>query len=202
VAAGLTLVEPLAEVEVNVPGVMAMLVAPETDQLSVLLEPAAMLAGLAVKELMAGLPCAGVTVTVSVEVTEPAVLLAVSVYVVVAAGLTLIEPLAAVDVNVPGAIAMLVAPETDQLRVLLDPEAMPEGLAAKEPICGAEFCCGGVVCEVAEPAQPARATQQTSAQTSTQTANARETAPREPGLPLRNGAGEFMAPPFVLASPV
>ena len=54
VAVGLTLVEPLADVEVNVPGVMAMLVAPLTDQLSVLLEPEVMLVGLAVKELIVG----------------------------------------------------------------------------------------------------------------------------------------------------
>ena len=79
VAAGLTIVEPLAEVEVKEPGVMAMLVAPVTVQLSMLLEPAAMLAGPAVNESTAGLPCAAVTVTVSEEVTEPVALLAVSV---------------------------------------------------------------------------------------------------------------------------
>ena len=55
VAVGLTLVEPLADVDVNVPGVMAMLVAPVVAQLSVLLEPEVMLVGLAVKEVMVGL---------------------------------------------------------------------------------------------------------------------------------------------------
>jgi hypothetical protein len=54
VAVGLTLVEPLANVEVNVPGVMAMLVAPLVAQLSVLLESAFTLVGLAVKEVIAG----------------------------------------------------------------------------------------------------------------------------------------------------
>ncbi len=75
---GLTLVEPLADVDVKVPGVMAMLVAPVVDQLSVLLEPEEMLVGLAVKELMVGL-LAAVTVTVSIDVVEPVALVAVRV---------------------------------------------------------------------------------------------------------------------------
>ena len=82
VAAGLTFVEPLADVDVNVPGVMAMLAAPVTTQLSELLEPAAMLVGLAVNEVMAGLLGGGalaVTVTVTVDVVDPDELLAVSV---------------------------------------------------------------------------------------------------------------------------
>ena len=79
VAVGLTLVEPLADEEVNAPGVMAILVAPLVAQLRRLLEPEVILAGLAVKELMVGLLPAGVTVTVAVDVTEPAELVAVSV---------------------------------------------------------------------------------------------------------------------------
>jgi hypothetical protein len=78
VAVGLTLVEPLADADVNVPGVMAMLVAPLVAQLSVLLEPEVILVGLAVNELMPG-SLAAVTVTVSVEVVEPAALVAVNV---------------------------------------------------------------------------------------------------------------------------
>lgn len=54
VAVGLTLVEPVADVDVKVPGVMAMLVAPVTIQLSVLLAPELMLVGSAVKEAMVG----------------------------------------------------------------------------------------------------------------------------------------------------
>jgi len=65
-------------VDVNVPGVMAILVAPVVVQLSVLLEPEVMLAGLAVKELIVGL-LAPFTVTVSVDMAEPAALVAVSV---------------------------------------------------------------------------------------------------------------------------
>jgi len=55
-----------------------MLVAPVVAQLSVLLEPEAMLVGLAVKELIVGL-LAAFTVRDSVEVAEPAALVAVSV---------------------------------------------------------------------------------------------------------------------------
>ena len=79
VAVGLTLVDPLAVVEVKVPGVMAILVAPLVTQLRVLLEPDVMLVGLAVKELIIGLLGCALTVTVAVDVTEPAALVAVSV---------------------------------------------------------------------------------------------------------------------------
>jgi ribose/xylose/arabinose/galactoside ABC-type transport system permease subunit len=78
VAVGLTLVEPLGDVDVNVPGVMAILVAAVVAQLSVLLEPVVILVGRAVKELMVGL-LAAFTVTVRVDVVEPAALVAVSV---------------------------------------------------------------------------------------------------------------------------
>jgi hypothetical protein len=78
VPVGLTLVEPLADVEVNVPGVMAILLAPVVAQLSVLLEPEVILEGLAVKELISGL-LAVLTVTVCVDVVSPAALVAVSV---------------------------------------------------------------------------------------------------------------------------
>ncbi|MGA2950311.1 MAG: hypothetical protein WBP65_10540 [Candidatus Sulfotelmatobacter sp.] len=57
---------------------MARLAAPVVAQLSVLLEPEAILVGLAVKELIIGL-LAVFTVTVSMDVVEPAVLVAVSV---------------------------------------------------------------------------------------------------------------------------
>jgi hypothetical protein len=80
VAVGLTLVEPLAEVEVKEPGVTAMLVAPLVDQFSVLLEPELMLVGFAVKELIVGLlELLEFTVTVTVDVLEPEELVAVRV---------------------------------------------------------------------------------------------------------------------------
>ncbi|HTT34044.1 MAG TPA: hypothetical protein VMH48_10620 [Methylomirabilota bacterium] len=75
---GLTFVEPVAEVDVNVPGVMAMVVAPLVVQLRVLLEPEVMLVGLAEKELIVGaLPA--FTVTVTFKVLEPVEFVAVSV---------------------------------------------------------------------------------------------------------------------------
>ncbi len=70
VAVGLTLVEPLADVDVNDPGVIAILDAPEVAQLKVLLEPEVMLVGFAAKELIVGL-LPDVTVTVAVAVTDP-----------------------------------------------------------------------------------------------------------------------------------
>ena len=48
-------VEPLADVDVNVPGVMARLVAPADAQLSALLVPEFMLVGFAVKEVIVGI---------------------------------------------------------------------------------------------------------------------------------------------------
>jgi len=78
VALGLTVVEPLADVEVNGPGVIAMLVAPLVAQFNVLPAPGAMLAGFAVKELIVGL-LAAITDTTTVAVVAPAALTAVSV---------------------------------------------------------------------------------------------------------------------------
>jgi hypothetical protein len=72
-------VEPLAEVEVNEPGVMLTLVAPLVAQLNVLLDPDVMLVGLAVNEEIVGLDGAGFTVTVTVLVADPALLVAVNV---------------------------------------------------------------------------------------------------------------------------
>ena len=79
VVVGLTLVEPVAELEVKVPGVIETVVAPEVDQLRVLLEPELMLEGVAVKELIVGLLAETVTVTVTVDVLEPEELVAVTV---------------------------------------------------------------------------------------------------------------------------
>ena len=56
----------------------------------------------------------------------------------VAVGLTLMEPVADVEVNVPGVMAMLAAPDVVQLRVLLAPELIPVGLAANEAIVGSD----------------------------------------------------------------
>jgi hypothetical protein len=78
VTVGLKLVDPVAEVEVKLPGVMAILVAPVVVQASVLLKPEAIFVGLAVKESIVGL-LGGVKVTVTVDVLEPTSFVAVSV---------------------------------------------------------------------------------------------------------------------------
>ena len=145
--------------EVNVPGVMATLVAPLVDQLSVLLEPEFMLPGSAANELIVGLLPVLSIVTVSVAVVEPAALVAVRVYVVVTVGLTLVEPLADVEVNVPGVMATLVAPLVDQLSVLLlEPGVRLSGPAANELIVGAEPFPGESIGDIDE-LQPASKTQ-------------------------------------------
>ena len=54
VTVGFIVVEPLADVEVKVPGVMAILVAPAATQLSVLLVPEFMLVGFATKDVIIG----------------------------------------------------------------------------------------------------------------------------------------------------
>jgi hypothetical protein len=81
-------------------------------------------------------PPAATMVTCAVAVTEPAALVAVSVYVVVAFGLTLVEPLPDAEAKEPGEMVILVAPDVLQLSVLLEPEVMLEGLAMKELIVG------------------------------------------------------------------
>ena len=56
-----------------------------------------------------------------------------------------VEPLAAVDVNVPGVMAIVVAPVAAQLRVLLEPEFMLVGFAVKEVTAGIEPLLVGAV---------------------------------------------------------
>ncbi len=103
--------------------------------------------------VIAKAPPDALTVTVAVLVVEPVVLVAVNVYVVVAVGLTLVEPVADVDVKVPGVMAMLVAPEVIQLRVLLLPEVRLAGSAVKEVMAGTEPVGAGAVVEP-QPARP------------------------------------------------
>lgn len=79
VVVGLTLVEPLAEVEVNDPGVIAMEVAPLVAQLKLLLDPEVMLVGFEAKVMIVGLLAAGFTVTVTVNLDDPVEFVAVRV---------------------------------------------------------------------------------------------------------------------------
>jgi hypothetical protein len=56
--------------------------------------------------------------------------------VVVAVGFTLVEPVAKLEVKVPGEMAMLVAPAVAQLSVLLEPEVIPVGVATNDEMVG------------------------------------------------------------------
>ena len=141
----------------KVPGVMAMEVAPLVFHARELLEPELIVDGLAVKELIVGLLPAGFTVTVTCIVFEPAEFAAVSKYVVVAAGETLVEPLADVDVKLPGVMEIAVAPLVDQESVTLVPDVIVVALAVKELIEGADPFPG--LLELLTAAQPARPTQ-------------------------------------------
>jgi len=74
--------------------------------------------------------------------------------VVVAVGLTLREFVPDEDVKVPGVMAMLVAPETIQFRLVLEPVVMLAGSAVKEAMVGADPAIGGGVVEP-QPVSPA-----------------------------------------------
>lgn len=195
VAVGVTAVEPLAEVEVKVPGVMAMLVAPVVTQLSVLLAPALMLVGSAVKDVMVGMGGGALTVTMAVAVVEPEALVAVSVQVVVAVGVTVREPLAAVEVKVPGVMAMVVAPVVAQLSVLPAPELMLVGLAAKDVMVGLGEA-GGRFDDAMVLPQPARPAQVSRRRAAAKKLRAAEWPCDRKGYQA-NGGGKSIWPPFV-----
>lgn len=85
----------------------------------------------------------------------------------VAVGLTVVEPVAEAEVNVPGAMAMEAAPEVVQLRVLVAPLAMVPGLAAKEAMVGGDAGVGWLPGD--DPPHPASAPQFTARRSSKKT---------------------------------
>src|SRR5258708_4458979 len=99
-----------------------------------------MLSGLASKRMICAVVCGPApTVTVVVAVTLPDGPTAVKVYVVVAVGVTVVEPVAA-TLPIPLLIETLVAPCTIQVSVELWPAAMLLGVASKRTmveVCGA-----------------------------------------------------------------
>jgi len=118
---------------------------------------------------------------------------------VVAVGLTLVEPLADVDVKVPGVMAILVAPVVTQLRVLLAPEFMPVGFAEKEVIVGLGPFPGDEV-DVPQSTTPAQASRM---KTSAQRSGLEEMRPQEPALFLENELVKPKCkPPMLLATPI
>jgi hypothetical protein len=117
-------------------GLMETVVAPATFQDSVVDCPAVMVAGVALKPLMDGLPGL-VTVTVAHARVEPEILEAVSIYSVVAPGFTDCEPLAD-TVPISGLMETVWAPLTAQSSFADPPVLMDSGLALKEVIEGGE----------------------------------------------------------------
>jgi len=71
VTVGLRTTDPLADVDANVPGVTAMPVAPVLAQFTVVLLPAMMDAGLALKEVMMGTATSLVVGNFSVQPARP-----------------------------------------------------------------------------------------------------------------------------------
>jgi hypothetical protein len=75
VAVGLTLTEPVSELDENLPGLIEMLVVLLVTQLSVVLAPSTILVGVALNEPIVGFG-GGVTITFTVLVTVPALFVA------------------------------------------------------------------------------------------------------------------------------
>lgn len=132
VVVGLTVVEPLADVEVNVPGVIAIVVAPLVVQLNVLLSPEGIAAGLAINVATVGAvpppppPLALTTnVTVVVCCVEPDVPVIVTVYVPAAV------PLVVVTVNVDVPDVLMLVGEKDGVPPPGSPEAASVTVPAK-----------------------------------------------------------------------
>jgi len=94
------------------------------------------------------------TLTVALAAAEPAEFVTESVYCVVDAGLTATEPLALVDVNVPGVMEMLLAPLLTQLSVALEPGLMLAGLALKDAMVGADPEVAGGLAGLVVPPVP------------------------------------------------
>jgi hypothetical protein len=72
---------------------------------------------------------------------------------VVAVGLTLVDPLAAVDENDPGVMFRLDAPLVAQLRVALEPALILAGFAPKEVMTGADWLAEAGGSALPEPPQ-------------------------------------------------
>jgi hypothetical protein len=115
--------------------------------------------------------------------------------VVVAVGLTLVDPLADAEVNVPGAMAILVAPVVAQLSVALVPEFMVVGFATKDVIVGTESFAG-VEFDEGDEAQLDTPTETNRVRASAQRASPEERRLRELNLFLQNESGEPICIPF------
>jgi hypothetical protein len=98
--------------------------------------------------------------------------------VVVVVGLTLVEPVAEVEVNEPGEIEIVVAPLVAHVSMVLVPEFTVAGFTVNEAIDGMEPLPGGVLTVVAVPAQPLRPKQPSKMSRSAQKSKRVEWRPR------------------------
>jgi len=127
-------------VPVTAPGLVPVLAlittdaAPLTVQVNVAVAPGAIDAGVAAKAPITGNGSGVVTVTVAERVTLPPAFVAVSTYVVVAAGVT--TRLVPVTTPMPGAIVTRSAPVVAQFNVTGEPANTAAGVAAKDAIVG------------------------------------------------------------------
>jgi hypothetical protein len=117
--------------------------------------------------------------------------------VVVAVGLTLVEPLADAELNASGEIEIVVAPLVAQLSVVLVPELMVAGFAVNDAIDGREPLLGGVLTEVAVPAQPLKPKQASKITTSAWKSKREEWRSRKPRFVTQNRLGIANLNPFV-----
>jgi hypothetical protein len=101
-----------------------------------------------------------------------------------------------VEVNVPGVIAILVAPVVTQFSVLLVPELMLAATAVKEVIVGAE---PGAICDDITELQPASATQANRISTIAPRFNPEACSLRELSPVLQNEPAESIQSPLVVA---
>jgi len=98
--------------------------------------------------------------------------------VVVAVGLTVVEPLADDELKLPGEIEIVVAPLVTQLRVAFAPEFMLVGFAEKELIAGAEPFPSDELDELVP--QPASPTQTASIRSTAERCSPEESSPQPP----------------------
>jgi hypothetical protein len=152
VEAGCTVADPNPPTAPTV-GAIDTVVAPVVAHASVEDPPGMIALGVAVKEVIVG--AGKVTVTVTVPVTEAAKFVAVIVYVVVAAGCTVADPLTA-TVPTVGAMDTVVAPTVTHASVAEPPGATELGVAVKDEIVGGRSSGVTVivVCAVAVPPVP------------------------------------------------
>lgn len=116
---------------------------------------------------------------------------------VVTVGLTFVEPLTDVDVNVPGVMAIVAAPLVDQLSVLLEPGLMLSGPAANELIVGSEPFPGGIIGEIAA-LQPASKTQADRMRTCALISNLKDLNLGDLGFLVQEGLGQLVAAKYPL----